>query len=141
VCAVLGAITIAFSGIFVRLSHASPSTAAIFRCWYALPVLGLIVIWEKQRFGRRSWADRRLAVAAGVFFSVDLILWNRSIADVGAGLSTVLANIQVPRSGDGRCLGQALERRLHVGLGELRVLQLAGQERVIRGQIEVTVSR
>ena len=94
-CAVLGAITIAFSGIFVRLSHASPSTAAIFRCWYALPILGLIVLWENRRFGRRAWGDRRLAIAAGVFFSVDLILWNRSIADVGAGLSTVLANIQV----------------------------------------------
>jgi hypothetical protein len=31
-CAVLGAVTIAFSSILVRLSHASPSTAAIFRC-------------------------------------------------------------------------------------------------------------
>src|SRR5947209_7037065 len=38
--AVLGAVAIAFSSILVRLSHASPSTAAIFRCVYALPVLG-----------------------------------------------------------------------------------------------------
>ena len=38
----LGAFTIAFSSIFVRLSHASPSTAAIFRCAYAVPVLGLL---------------------------------------------------------------------------------------------------
>ena len=40
ICALLGAIAIAFSSILVRLSHASPSTAAIFRCAYALPVLG-----------------------------------------------------------------------------------------------------
>ncbi len=39
-CAVLGAIAIAFSSILVRLSHASPSTAAIFRCAYALPAGG-----------------------------------------------------------------------------------------------------
>ena len=30
-----------------------------------------------------------------MFFAVDLILWHHSIADVGAGLATVLANIQV----------------------------------------------
>jgi drug/metabolite transporter (DMT)-like permease len=34
-------------------------------------------------------------VIAGIFFSIDLLLWNHSIADVGAGLATVLANIQV----------------------------------------------
>ena len=37
----------------------------------------------------------RSAVAAGVFFAADLILWHHSIDDVGAGLATVLANIQV----------------------------------------------
>jgi drug/metabolite transporter (DMT)-like permease len=30
-----------------------------------------------------------------VFFSADLILWHHSIGDIGAGLATVLANIQV----------------------------------------------
>ena len=95
VCAILGAVTIAFSSILVRLSHASPSTAAIFRCTYALPVLGLLAWREDQRFGRRGWAQRRVAVASGVFFAADLILWHHSIADIGAGLATVLANIQV----------------------------------------------
>ena len=94
-CAVLGAVAIAFSSILVRLSHASPSTAAIFRCAYALPVLGLLVWREDRRLGSRSWRDRRFAVAAGVFFAADLILWHHSIGDVGAGLATVLANIQV----------------------------------------------
>ncbi|HEY2161734.1 MAG TPA: DMT family transporter [Solirubrobacteraceae bacterium] len=95
ICAVLGAVTIAFSSILVRLSHASPSTAAIFRCAYALPVLGLFAWLEDRRFGGRSWAQRRTAVGAGVFFAADLILWHHSIGDIGAGLATVLANIQV----------------------------------------------
>jgi drug/metabolite transporter (DMT)-like permease len=94
-CALLGAVTIAFSSILVRLSAASPSTAAVFRCLYALPILGLLALLEDRRFGRRSWRERRVGVGAGVFFAIDLLLWNHSIADVGAGLATVLANIQV----------------------------------------------
>ena len=91
----LGALAIAFSSILVRLSHASPSTAAIFRCAYALPVLGWIAWREDRRLGRRSWTDRRWALAAGVFFAADLLMWHHSIGDIGAGLATVLANIQV----------------------------------------------
>ena len=93
--ALVGALTIAFSSILVRLSHASPSTAAIFRCAYALPILGLLAVREDRRFGRRGWRERRAGLAAGVFFAVDMMLWNHSIVDVGAGLATVLANIQV----------------------------------------------
>jgi drug/metabolite transporter (DMT)-like permease len=95
VCAMLGAVAIAFSSILVRLSHASPSTAAIFRCAYALPVLGLLAFSEDRRFGPRSWADRRVALGAGVFFAADLLMWHHSIGDIGAGLATVLANVQV----------------------------------------------
>jgi drug/metabolite transporter (DMT)-like permease len=93
--ALVGAVTIAFSSILVRLSHASPSTAAIFRCVYALPILGLLAWVEDRRFGARSWRERRAGLLAGVFFSADLLLWHHSIGDVGAGLATVLANIQV----------------------------------------------
>jgi drug/metabolite transporter (DMT)-like permease len=93
--ALMGAVTIAFSSILVRLSHASPSTAAIFRCVYALPILGLLAWIEDRRFGPRSWRERRPGLLAGIFFSADLLLWHHSIGDVGAGLATVLANIQV----------------------------------------------
>jgi drug/metabolite transporter (DMT)-like permease len=95
VSALLGAVAIAFSSILVRLSHASPSTAAIFRCAFALPILGLLAWLESRRVGPRPWSERRIAIAAGVFFAADLILWHHSIDDVGAGLATVLANIQV----------------------------------------------
>lgn len=93
--ALAGALVIAFSSILVRLSQASPSTAAIFRCAYALPFLGLLAYREDRRFGRRGWRERQAGLGAGVFFAADMILWNHSIVDVGAGLATVLANIQV----------------------------------------------
>ena len=32
---------------------------------------------------------------AGIFFAADLIFWHQAIADVGAGLATVLGNLQV----------------------------------------------
>jgi drug/metabolite transporter (DMT)-like permease len=94
-CAVLGAVAIAFSSILVRLSQASPSTAAIFRCVYAVPVLGVLAWLEDRRFGARPWRSRVVAIASGVFFAADLIMWHHSIGDVGAGLATVLANVQV----------------------------------------------
>lgn len=94
-CAVLGAVATAFSSILVRLSHASPLTAAVYRCAYALPVLGLIAFVEDRKLGPRRWRERSIAVAAGVFFATDLILWHYSIANLGAGLATVVVNIQV----------------------------------------------
>ncbi|GAC1436570.1 MAG: DMT family transporter [Solirubrobacteraceae bacterium] len=93
--AVGGALTIAFSAILVRLADVSPSTAAIFRCVYALPILLLLAHSEDRRFGPRPARSRRIAGAAGLFLAADLICWHRSIADVGAGLATVFANLQV----------------------------------------------
>ena len=93
--AVLGALTIAFSAILVDLADVSPASAAFFRCFYALPALGVLAWWEDRRHGRRAWRERRLAIPAGVLFAVDLIAWNHAIADVGAGLATVLGNLQV----------------------------------------------
>ena len=46
--AVAGALTIAFSAILVKLADVEPATAAIFRCSYALPVLGVIAWFEDR---------------------------------------------------------------------------------------------
>jgi drug/metabolite transporter (DMT)-like permease len=93
--AIAGALTIAFSAILVKQAGVSPTTAAIFRCAYAVPVLAVLAWWEDGRVGPRSARDRRLAALAGVFFAVDLICWHHAIEDVGAGLATVLGNLQV----------------------------------------------
>jgi drug/metabolite transporter (DMT)-like permease len=93
--AVLGALTIAFSAIFVSLADVSPVTAAFFRCAYALPPLALLAWSEQRRYGSRAAGQARLAWIAGVFFAADLILWHYAIAHVGAGLATVLGNTQV----------------------------------------------
>jgi drug/metabolite transporter (DMT)-like permease len=90
-----GAVVIAFSAILVRLADVSPSTAAVFRCAYALPLLALLAWHERRRYGPRERRDTRLAWIAGFFFAADLTFWHHSIGAVGAGLATVLANVQV----------------------------------------------
>jgi drug/metabolite transporter (DMT)-like permease len=95
VAGVLGALVIAFSAILVDLADVSPAAAAFWRCAYALPALGAIAWWEHRRYGPRTARERRLAGAAGVLFAVDILVWHYAIRDVGAGLATVLGNLQV----------------------------------------------
>jgi drug/metabolite transporter (DMT)-like permease len=73
----------------------SPSTGAFFRCAYALPLLWLLARREDAHLGPRDRRGRLFAWGAGVFFATDLVLWHNSIEAVGAGLATVLANMQV----------------------------------------------
>jgi drug/metabolite transporter (DMT)-like permease len=93
--ALAGALTIAFSAILVHQAGVHPATAAVYRCAYALPLLGLLAWRERRRYGPRGEGQQRLALIAGLFFAADLICWHQAIADVGAGLATVLGNLQV----------------------------------------------
>ncbi|MGH2751705.1 MAG: DMT family transporter [Actinomycetota bacterium] len=93
--AVAGAAFIATSAVLVRAADASPATVAVFRCLYALPLLWLLSSGEDRRFGARPRHDRRLALVAGLCLALDLVLWHYAIDAVGAGLATVLGNLQV----------------------------------------------
>lgn len=93
--ALTGAVAISFSGILYRVAHVSPSTGAVFRCLYAVPPLLLLAKLEDRRYGPRPLKQRGLAWLAGVLFAVDLIAWHQGIEEVGAGLATVLGNLQV----------------------------------------------
>ncbi len=93
--AILGAACISSSAILVTLANVGPVTTAFFRCALALPILVPLAVFEQRRLGPRPLASRRNALLAGLFLAVDLVLWNHAIADVGAGVATVLGNLQV----------------------------------------------
>ncbi len=90
-----GALCIAFSGIFFRFSGTTPATATVFRCLYALPFLGLIALGERRRLGPFGGRAHAVGAVAGIFFALDLLLWQHAVLQVGAGLATVTANLQV----------------------------------------------
>ena len=93
--AALGAACISNSAILVTLAHVGAVSTAFFRCALALPLLIPLAVLEQRRLGRRGAASRAYAVLAGLFLAIDLVLWNHAISDVGAGVATVLGNLQV----------------------------------------------
>lgn len=102
--AVAGAACISSSAVVMQLAGSSPSATALGRCGFALPVLGVLAWLERRRAAARPLSQpaprltprgRWLARLAGLFLAADLILWSHSIADIGAGLGTVITNLQV----------------------------------------------
>ena len=97
--AAAGAVCISSSAVLMKLaSTASPSVVALGRCAFALPVLGALALRERRRGGGTTMMPPRsrwLARLAGVFLAADLILWSHTIAAIGAGLGTVVGNLEV----------------------------------------------
>src|SRR6185437_16469601 len=110
--ATAGAVCISSSAVLMKLaSTASPSVVALGRCAFALPVLGVLALREHRRGSERGPGHRPgrgscgtapmprrsrwLARLAGVFLAADLILWSHTIAAIGAGLGTVVGNLEV----------------------------------------------
>jgi drug/metabolite transporter (DMT)-like permease len=87
--------SISFSGIFYRWAEVSPSTGTFYRCLFGLPFLAAVAYLERRKFGPLPYATVRLALIAGIFFAGDLTFWHHAIEFVGAGLATVLGNLQV----------------------------------------------
>ena len=93
--ALAGALCIAFSGIFYLWADVTPSTGTVFRALFGLPLLAAVALAERRRYGPLPRRAVRLALIAGVFFAGDLTFWHHAIEYVGAGLATVLGNLQV----------------------------------------------
>ena len=94
--AAAGAACISSSAVLMRLAATSASITALGRCAFALPVLGALALLERRRGAppmpsRSRW----LARLAGVFLAADLILWSHTITAIGAGLGTVVGNLEV----------------------------------------------
>src|SRR5580698_7283110 len=94
--AAAGAVCISSSAVLMKLAHTSPSITALGRCAFALPVLGALA-WAERRRGAPPLPSRSrwLARLAGLFLAGDLIVWSHAIDAIGAGLSTVVGNLQV----------------------------------------------
>jgi drug/metabolite transporter (DMT)-like permease len=80
----------------MKLAGTSPSITALGRCAFALPVLGALA-WAERRRGAPPLPSRSrwLARLAGLFLAGDLVVWSHAITAIGAGLGTVVGNLQV----------------------------------------------
>ncbi|MDN3021984.1 DMT family transporter [Streptomyces sp. S.PB5] len=91
----VAALTLAVSPVCIELSGADAGTASVYRCLLALPALVLLVVPEYRREGPPPRRQLVYGLAGGVLFAGDMLLWTKAITEVGAGLSTVLVNVQV----------------------------------------------
>lgn len=93
--AVAGAACISVSAILMKTSGTSAATAGLFRCVLALPVLLPLALAERHRTGPRPWRRGLVDLGAGLLLGVDLVFWGMCIGRLGAGIATVLVNVQV----------------------------------------------
>jgi drug/metabolite transporter (DMT)-like permease len=85
-----GTVCIGFSAIFVKLASMPGPVSALYR----VAVAGAVLLpwWLAKRPPLPAPADLRVILAAGVFFAIDIGLWNTSIMYTTAATATLLAN-------------------------------------------------
>jgi len=89
-----GATAIATSALFVKVSEAGPISTAFWRVFLAVPFLWAWALFEGPRQHIKNFhRDRRLMLAAGVFFAGDLAVWHWSIILTSVANATLLANL------------------------------------------------
>ncbi|OZM78905.1 DMT family transporter [Pseudonocardia sp. MH-G8] len=91
----LGAASMSASSVLISLAGVDSATAAFYRCFLAAVVLIPLVLAEIRRHGRLPAGLTGTALVAGVFLGVDFLMWNVSIGDIGAGIATVVVNLQI----------------------------------------------
>ena len=91
---ILGAALISTTSIFVRWAHVEPTASAFYRMAFGGAMLLALQV------GRGRWRMPHAPEVAGLLlpalaFAADLMVWHRSIREVGPGLATLLGNFQV----------------------------------------------
>jgi drug/metabolite transporter (DMT)-like permease len=89
----LGACSIAFAPIFVRLSETGPTASAFWRTGLAVPFLCAWAAATPRADGERSNPLAAPMLLAGLFFAGDLAVWHFSILFTSVANSTLLANL------------------------------------------------
>lgn len=90
-----GALCLSVSAILVKLAGVDAATTAVARCAIAVVVLIPLALRERARAGALSLGGVLWSLAAGAALGIDYAAWTASIYHVGAGISTVLINVQV----------------------------------------------
>lgn len=91
----VGIVCIALSAIWVKWAGVPGPTSAFYRVAIAAAVLVPAWLVRRRASSARSGSSRTaiwLALLGGVFFALDLLLWNTSILLTSAANSTLLAN-------------------------------------------------
>lgn len=91
---IAGALVISTTSIFVKWAHVAPTVSAFYRMGFGGALLFLLLLVQRRWQGP-SRRDLLWMLFPAAAFAVDLVLWHRSIRDVGPGLATLLGNFQV----------------------------------------------
>ena len=90
----IGAFLISFSPVFAKLAGSADTSTGFYRMLFGLVALNLMFMWNRK-ISKVTSGGVFIAVVSGVFFSLDIYFWHKSIYYIGPGLSTLLANFQV----------------------------------------------
>lgn len=94
----VGTLAMAASAVIIAGIDSEPMSVAAWRCLMACPMLLPFVLWELRRVDRAAALPVRTLVGAvigGVAIGADYAFYNTSIIVIGAGIATVLINIQL----------------------------------------------
>ncbi len=89
-----GAVMISFSGVWVKLAHVTPTSAAFYRVFLGSIIL-LMAVLGKGELKPKKTPKIWLVVLCGFFFAMDLFFFHIGIRYVGPGLGTILPNFEV----------------------------------------------
>jgi len=91
----IGILALAFSAIMVKEANFEPFTTVFLRCLIGFITLVPFAYWEVKKKGKLNKNGILLAILAGIFLGIDMTAWNYAIFFVGAGISSVLLNLQI----------------------------------------------
>src|SRR5882724_8577535 len=89
-----GAALISTTSIFVRWAHVAPTVSAFYRMLFG-GIMLIVLLSVRREWRTLSAHDLVWLLLPALAFAADLILWHRSIRDIGPGLATLVANFQV----------------------------------------------
>lgn len=95
----LATIAVAISGTLVRISETGPTATAFWRMTLAIPAMWLMMGMERRGAGQPVVArapsprDFLLLAAAGLFFGIEIAIWNVAMMLTSVANGTLLANL------------------------------------------------